>query len=92
MKTNLKTAVLGIALMASVTGAFASNISELINGKKTNTHSWQKYAPNGTTPVGDPQLGDSDGPFVDQCPGEGNVCAIGTPIVPGETTRTLRYN
>jgi len=90
MKTNIKTAVLGIALMASITGAFASNISELINGK-TNTHSWQKFAPDGVTPVGTPVLGDSSGPFADDCQGENNKCAVGTPIVPNEDPITLRY-
>jgi len=91
MKTNLKTAILGIALMASVTGAYATEISNLFNGKATNTHSWQKYLPDGVTPDGDPQLGDSTGPFADECDGDNNVCAIGTPIVSGQQTITLRY-
>ncbi|WP_147243745.1 hypothetical protein [Pedobacter miscanthi] len=91
MKTNLKTAILGIALMASVTGAFAAEISTLFNGKAANTHSWQKYLPDGVTPDGDPQLGDSTGPFAEECAGADNVCAVGTPIAPGQQTITLRY-
>ncbi|NII83179.1 hypothetical protein [Pedobacter sp. SG908] len=91
MKTNIKTAILGIALMASVIGAYASEISSLFNGKATNTHSWQKYLPDGTTPDGDPVLGDSTGPFAEQCDGENNICAIGTPIVSGQTEQILRY-
>ncbi|KIA96219.1 hypothetical protein OC25_03835 [Pedobacter kyungheensis] len=91
MKTNIKTTILGIALMASVTGAFASDISEFLNGKKANTHSWQKYLPDGTTPDGPAVLGDSTGPFAEQCEGDQNVCAIGTPIVSGQTEQVLKY-
>jgi spermidine/putrescine-binding protein len=91
MKTNIKTAILGIALMASVTGAFASNIAELINGKKINTHSWQKYLPDGVTPIGAPVPGDSNGPFAEECTGDENVCAVGTPFDENDDVITLRY-
>lgn len=77
MKTNLKTAILGIALMASVTGAFAADIANAISGKKLVAYSWQKYHRNGT-PDGSPQPGDENS-LIDEClGGTSTVCAIGT--------------
>lgn len=77
MKTNIKTAVLGIALMASVTGVFASDIANAITGKKLVAYTWQKFHRNGN-PDGSPFSGDENS-LITECPGgTPTVCAVGT--------------
>lgn len=49
MKKNLKSTVLALALAASVTGAFASDIAHAISGKKLANYTWQRYNRNQTT-------------------------------------------
>ena len=95
MKTNFKTTVLALALVASVTGAFAKDISNSISGKKRVAYSWQKYLPDGVTPDGDPILGtETENPFPSQCDGNGDtICAIGKPVTPGAgPVRIVHYN
>lgn len=85
MKTNFKTTVLALALLASVTGAFASNIVNVISGREAIiNYTWQKYESDGTTPDGSPQPGTQTNPFPENCPNGSEVlCAQGTPVIPG---------
>lgn len=95
MKTKFKTTALAIAFVAIATVAFATNISNAINGKKLVDYTWQKYLPDGVTPDGNPVLGtETENPFPSQCNGNGStICAIGSPVVPGTgLVRIVRYN
>ncbi|WP_421940602.1 hypothetical protein [Pedobacter sp.] len=57
MKTNLKKGVFAFALLASVSGVFASNIKTMVTGKKLAAYTWTKYDesgnPTGTNIPGD---------------------------------------
>lgn len=89
MKTNFKAALLGLALFASVTGAFATEISNVITGKKLAPYSWQKYTRSGALD-GDPVISDSN-PFP-ECSGAAQVCTIGTDQAnPAGPSVTLRF-
>lgn len=89
MKKRFKTSILAIALLASVTGAFASDISNALSGKKTTFYMWQKYLRNGT-PDGPPTIGTAANPYPAICSGVLQTCAVGTPIG-GGTQITFRY-
>lgn len=78
MKKNLKSTVLALALAASVTGAFASDIAHAISGKKLANYTWQRYNRNQTT-SGLPFAGTQD-TNITGCPGEEVLCAKGTPV------------
>jgi hypothetical protein len=90
MKTKIKTSILAIALLASVTGAFASDISNAFTGKRFAAYTWQKYNKNGT-PNGSPVTGTQANPFPADCGGAFNVCAVGTPQDESDPIITLRY-
>lgn len=95
MKTNFKTTFFALALVASVTVAYANNISNTISGKKLLDYSWQKYLSDGVTPDGDPVLGtETENPLASQCAGNGStICAIGSPVVPGSgPVLVVHYN
>lgn len=85
MKKQFKTAVIAIALMASATMVFASDIANVFTGKVLVDYYWQKFLPDGVTPDGDPILGtDAENPYASQCPNIGITrCAEGTPVIPG---------
>jgi len=89
MKTKVKTSILAIALLASVTGAFASKAN--LSSKNLAPYTWQKYQPDGVTPTGSPVAGTEANPFPEQCEGSANICAIGTPDNQSNPTLTLRY-
>lgn len=77
MKTKIKTSILAIALLASVSGVFASDISNAISGKKLISYTWQLQDRSGT-PVGSPISGDESSQF-SGCPNTTTtVCAVGT--------------
>lgn len=88
MKKQLKTTVMAIALLATVTGAFASDIANAISGKKLAPYSWQKFNRNGT-PIGQPVISDTN-PFP-ECDGSEEICAIGTDLSGGPSI-TVRYH
>lgn len=92
MKKQLKTTVMAIALLATVTGAFASDIANAISGKKQNTHNWQKYDRETGNPTGQVLPGTSSNPFAEECTNEtDDLCAVGTPIG-GGTPIVVRYS
>lgn len=87
MKTNFKTSILALALMASVTGVFAADIANAVSGKKLVNYEWQKYNRNGT-PDGSPVNG-TENSFATQCAGGTTiVCAVGTS---DEAPTIIRY-
>ncbi|WP_214228831.1 hypothetical protein [Pedobacter sp. B4-66] len=91
MKKQLKTSIMAIALLASVTGAFASDISNALSGKKQTTYNWQKYNRNTGLPTGPVVPGTSTNPFPEDCQNQiSALCAIGTPVG-GGTPIVLRY-
>ena len=90
MKKQLKTTVMAIALLATVTGAFASDIANALSGKTFAAYSWQKYNKNGT-PSGTPVNGTEVNPFPSDCGGTFNTCAIGTPVDESDPVIVLRY-
>lgn len=91
MKKNLKTTVLAMALLASVSGVFAADVVKAIKGKTTADYSWQKYNRDGSLD-GLPQMGDENNPFPDECNGLNETCAIGTPSDPLLPQIVVQYN
>lgn len=83
MKKQLKTTVMAIALLATVTGAFASDIANAVSGKRQVTYTWQKYLSDGNTPDGTSfQNTSSSNPFPSDCQGGTPIrCVQGTPDV-----------
>ncbi|RZK42693.1 MAG: hypothetical protein EOO90_06540 [Pedobacter sp.] len=88
MKTNIKTAILGIALMASVTGAFASDIANAFSGKKLVNYEWQKLDRSGNV-IGSTITTSTSNPYPEECSGDAQLCARGR--VQGTTPYTLEY-
>ncbi|RYE35825.1 MAG: hypothetical protein EOP48_30070 [Sphingobacteriales bacterium] len=92
MKTNLKTSILAIALLASVTGAFASDISNLMGGKSLAGYNWRKVDETTQQPIGPIVPGTEANPFLNDCDGETDVvCAQGTPQSAPTGPATLFY-
>ncbi|MBB5440615.1 hypothetical protein HDC92_004318 [Pedobacter sp. AK017] len=79
MKTNFKTLALAVALLASVTGAFASDIANAISGKKLAPYNWVKYNRDGSVDTTTPPQVSPTNPFT-ECSGEEEICAIGTDL------------
>ncbi len=91
MKKNLKTTLLAMALLASVSGVFATDVVKAIKGQKTADYSWQKYNRDGSED-GLPQMGDENNPFPEDCNSDKEVCAIGTPTDPLLDEIVVQYN
>jgi hypothetical protein len=88
MKKQLKTSILAIALLASVTGAFASDISNALSGKKLVNYEWQKFDRNGNL-IGTTTTSSSANPYPTECTGSLQICARGR--VQGTTPYTVFY-
>lgn len=81
MKKQLKTTVLALALLTSVTSVFASDIANAITGKKQTTYNWQKYNRTTGLPTGPIVPGTSTNPFPEDCQDQTSIlCAIGSPV------------
>lgn len=88
MKKEFKTALIAIALTASVTGAFASQIKNALTGKSFISYSWQLKSRTGAN-IGSPIPGNENSNFA-ACPGgTTTVCAVGT--APGQPTLSRFY-
>ncbi|WP_316828755.1 hypothetical protein [Pedobacter miscanthi] len=91
MKTNLKTAILGIALMASVTGAFAADIASVFSANKKAVYHWVKIDRTTGQPItGSETDGTEANPYPEDCNGSNELCAEGT--LDGQSTPSLFYN
>lgn len=79
MKKQLKTTVMAIALLATVTGAFASDIANAFSGSKRIVYTWKKY--NRDQTVSGTSTG-TENSFAAECPGTLNPlkCAEGTSL------------
>ncbi|MBE9599838.1 hypothetical protein [Pedobacter sp. MC2016-24] len=80
MKTNFKTGILALALMASVTGVFASDIANAFSGGKFAAYNWQRVDETTQLPTGPIVPGDESNPFPEACNGDKDpICAQGIP-------------
>lgn len=79
MKKQIKTTALALAMLASVTGAFATDIANAISGKKLAPYNWVKYNRDGTVDTNTPSQISATNPFP-ECSGEAEICALGTDL------------
>jgi len=90
MKKQLKTTVMAIALLATVTGAVAAEIATAFSGKNPAVYHWIRKTRAGTIIPGSQVTGDESNPYPAQCPGEvSTVCAEGT--LDGQSSPSLFY-
>jgi hypothetical protein len=84
---NLKTTILSLALLAGVTGAFATKATVSAKVQTPTVYNWTKPgSPNyqGTVPGAQSNY---------NCSGAGAVCATGTRVSgTGPLTATIRFN
>jgi hypothetical protein len=88
MKKQLKTTVMAIALLATVTGAFASDIANAFSGKGLVNYEWQKLDRSGNV-IGSTITTSPANPYPEECSGNQELCARGR--VQGTTPYTLEY-
>ena len=91
MKKQLKTTVMAIALLATVTGAFASDIVNAISGKAQTNYTWQRYDRSTGLPIGSPFVdSESNVRSTYGCQDDTEqVCAVGTSTL---GSLTIYYN
>lgn len=90
MKKTIKTTAMAIALMAAVSGAFASDIANAISGKIQTQYRWVKYNRDQTIDTGTPAVVSTTNPFT-ECTGEEENCAIGTNLANPEEQIIVKY-
>lgn len=91
MKTNLKKGVFALALLASVSGVFASDIANAVSAKKPAVYHWVKIDRTTGQPIpGSETEGTEANPYPEDCGGSNELCAEGT--LDGQTTPSLFYN
>jgi hypothetical protein len=76
MKKQVKTTVMAIALLATVTGAFASDIVNAFSGKKLVNYEWQKLDRSGNV-IGTTITTSPANPYPEECSGDQQLCAQG---------------
>lgn len=91
---NFKKLMFGLAALVLVFGlalsvsAFKSKSTP--KSKSTTAYVWQKFNRDGSA-NGGPVIGTEISPFLDQCQGEEEVCAVGMPLEPEFDPIILRY-